>query len=72
MDEKLAKLMKDGWSYRKSGANYVPTDEDLQKIAGMINSGVAQDGVLLTDKKTGNTYDIYVKDGKLMMEESED
>lgn len=51
--------------------SYTPTDADLEKIAGMINSGVAREGVLITDKSTNKTYDIYVKDGKLMMEENE-
>jgi len=69
-DEKLKELMKNGWSWR-SGGGYVPTDADLEKIAGMINSGIAQNGVLLKDKKSGETFDIYVKNGSLMMEKSE-
>lgn len=68
MDEKLKKLMSDGWSWRASGTNYTPTDADLEKIAEMINSGITQGGVLLTDKKTGETFDIYVSNGKLIME----
>ncbi len=51
--------------------DYAPTDEDLEKIAGMINSGVAQDSVLITDESTGKKYSVYVKNGKLMMDESE-
>lgn len=70
MDEKLAELMKNGWSWR-SGGGYVPTDADLKKIAEMINSGIDQSGVLIKDKSSGTAYDIYVKDGSLMMEKSE-
>lgn len=71
MDEKLKKLMSDGWSWRSSGVNYTPTDADLEKIAGMINSGIAQGGILITDNGTGETYDIYVDNSKLMMKKVE-
>ena len=47
--------------------DYTPTDEDLERIAGMINSGVAQKGVLLIDKASGDTYDLYVSGDKLTM-----
>lgn len=69
--EELKELMKNGWSYPTVGVNYIPTDSDLEKIASMINSGIAQSGVLLTDKTSNRTFDIYVEGGRLTMKEVE-
>ena len=47
--------------------DYVPTDEDLEKLAGMINSGIPQEGVLFTDGASGKVYRVHVSSGRLTM-----
>ena len=70
-DEKLDKLMKDGWSYRTTSANVTLTDSDIDRVINRIDAGVARDKVPLKDKKTGDVYDLYVNDSNLSMEKVE-